>query len=260
VSVSPSPSAGSDQQRRVRTENRYPIYDLDSCIAVPKVIRDRAGGACSPEHLAVFLNYKTTRNGSYLSRVAAAKLFGLIEGTSRQFTPSPLAYRILNPEFPEDAKAARVEAFLSVPLFSAIYQRYRPQGGQLPPEVGLRNVLQTQYDVPTGRAALAVRVMLDSAEQAGFFDARGGARTHLILPLLQNAAPPNVPSSESDNQLGGRGGGDDGLPPPLSPEVSAEQVRLEYVRKLISLLGSETMDQAELMERIERLLAAQSQN
>ena len=56
-----------------------------------------------------------------------------------------------------------------------------------------------------------------------------------------------------DESIGDHGGGPP--PPPQAPmAVDPSQVKLEYVRKLISQIGQEGMDQAELMQRIERLL------
>jgi hypothetical protein len=42
-------------------------------------------------------------------------------------------------------------------------------------------------------------------------------------------------------------------PPPLSPQT-VDQVKLEYVRKLIAMLGTDGVPQEQLMDRIERLL------
>lgn len=250
----PPPGAAPGQQRqaRVPNENRYLLYHLNDSIAVAQSIRDQGGGSCSPEHLAGFLHYSGTNNGAYITRIGAARAFGLIQTNARQLMPTQLAHSILSPEYTDDARAGRAQAFLNVPLYRAIFQRYRPQGGQLPAEAGLRHVLQTQFGIPTNRTGIAYRVLMDSAEQAGFFEARGGARTHLVMPLIH--AQPGGGAREPSETTGSDGGGVPPTMPPPPTEVSLDQVHLEYVRKLISLLGTEAVDHKELMDRIERLL------
>lgn len=249
-------TTGQQRQRtRVSSEHRYPIYDLNDAIEVAQTIRDRGGGASTRDQLAAFLGYSSTNNGAFLSRLSAARLFGVVGSSGRELVPTELATRMLNPEWPDDAAEARVEAFLNVPLYRAIYQRY--EGQQLPPEVGLRNALRTFYEVPESRTATAYRVLMDSADQAGFFAARGGSRTHLIQPSTRAREATATSAQEPESEEGGGDGG--GMPPTPPPRTDTEQVRLEYVRKLISMIGSDQVeDQVELMRRIEKLLGENS--
>ena len=242
--------SGGGSTSRVAAENRYPAYELLASVEVAAVIHERGGGSSSADELAAFLGYSTTNSGAFLARVAAARLFGLIERSGRSYVPTELAARIMSPEYPEEALEARLESFFAVPLYQAIYERY--EGRPLPPEVGLRNTLHTTYQIPTNRTALAYRVLMDSADQAGLFSTRGGARTHLVRPSRHVQAV-----SESDIGEGREPDDDGGQPPFQPPQAPTDpgQVRLEYIRKLIARIGQEGANDDALMDRIEKLLA-----
>jgi hypothetical protein len=215
---SETPARGRSYQR-VKAEHRYPVYDLEDSIALARAVRDKGGGAVSAHQLAGFLDYSGTNNGAFIRRLAAARYFGLIQDSGKLVSVTRLANTILAPERPgEDDRRARVEAFLKVPLFKALYERYKT--GSLPPEAGLRNAFETQFELPRAQTQRAYRAFIDSARQAGFFDARGGSPTHLVIPVILPAMPesanedgddaeedepraPGVPSQPSQNQAGG---------------------------------------------------------
>lgn len=165
-----------------------PYFDLGASVAVAQAVYSQYGGVCSPDQLAAALEYKSTASGTYLTRIAAAnKHFGLIDVTGDKITVTERAKKILAPVMPEDAVGAKVEAFLAVQLFNRVYEDFK--GGQLPPEIGIKNLFQNKYGVLPDRIAQAMRVFFNSAEQAGFFAATGN-RTRLIKPSLTSAPVP----------------------------------------------------------------------
>lgn len=216
-----------------KSEVSYPYYDLDKSIDVARVIHAEAGGTCDRAQLAGLLKYSGVRNGGFLSRVSAAKMFGLLEENLDKLTLTERAKIILSPVMPADAEKAKVEAFLSVDLFSRIYDQFKGQA--LPAEVGLKNLLQTQYKIVPDRVIPALRVLMDSAESAGFFKVSGN-RSRMTEPIIasngstppQDNLPPPPPPSEHKKRHGGGtgdGGGDihpallgliQNLPPPGS--------------------------------------------
>lgn len=247
---------------------RFPAYNLASCIEVARLIHINGGGQASPEHLAHYLGYKGTNNGAYLSKVGAARLFGLISKSGNVFVPTPLAHTILSPTYQHDAKKALVDAFFNVELFKQIYEDFK--GKELPPEFGMKNALRHTYSVAPTRLDEAYKSLIDSSETAGFFETKLGAKTHLILPAFH--APQKPGSAQQQNadastELGGRGdgGGNEGgggpppPPPSTSPFASAAigDVKAKYLSALITLFETKSakgeLDE-KLMERIERLL------
>src|SRR5690349_954805 len=105
-------SEGAAQRKKVRRPApalRYPSYDLADSVLVADAIHNRGGGIASRDQLAAFLGYKTTNSGAFLSRIGAARLFGLIESTrDGQFTITPLAQKIVMPVYPEQAREALI--------------------------------------------------------------------------------------------------------------------------------------------------------
>jgi hypothetical protein len=177
-----------------RSGTSSPYFDLGASIAVAEVIHRSGGGTASPDQLAPWLGYKSTTSGTYLTRLSAAnKHFKLVNINGDRITLTERALTIIAPVMPNDAINAKVEAFLSVPLFAKVFEQYR--GNTLPPEGGLKNLFQTQYRILPDRVAQAVRVFLNSADQAGFFSTTGD-RSRLVRPSIQASATNSVVSSE----------------------------------------------------------------
>lgn len=160
---------------------RYPRYDLETSIQAARTLYEKGGGAANADAFAEYLGYKSAKNGAFLSRVGAGRLFGLLEGTSSETKPSARAMDILKPDYEYVASRARLEAFREVPLFGAFLSEY--EGKPLPPKEGMLNVLETRFSVPKDAASAVLSCLLNSAEQAGLF-AVTGDRTKMIRPPL----------------------------------------------------------------------------
>jgi hypothetical protein len=207
--------AAKKQRRRTPAEHRYPLFDLNSSLAAAKAVKERGGNACTAAQLAAFLDYDSSTGGGFVRRVTAARLFGLIEHTGGHYKATARAESILYPVTPQARRRALAEAWLSIPLFRRVYDQHK--GIRLPEEFGMRNLLTTSYSV-SGQveASRVYRVMMDSAEFAGFFATNQGRRTHLIEPVYgapEYAPPPDEESKPKDHETPpaqGGGGGDGG--------------------------------------------------
>jgi hypothetical protein len=174
---------------------KFVAYDLEtSIVAARKLWDNRADSAASAAELAVLLGYSSATNGSFLTRLANARAFGMLTGPSSANRVGPLARRILQPVYPEDVARARLEAFESIPLFKAFLDRYN--GQTLPPENGLINTLHVNFGIDVERSKFVLTRLMDSAEQAGLFTVAGN-RTKMVRPTLATPAA----SSESGNSL-----------------------------------------------------------
>ena len=182
---------------------------------------------------------------------------------------------VLTPVYDVDQKEALVKAFFNVQLFKRVYEDFK--GKELPPEFGMKNALRHQYGVVSKRIELAYRMLMESAEQARFFETRNGAKTHLILPALPSPPGPASPARSSVSETrnanesiiaggnGGSGGDDGGKNSPeaikvrTAPTGSMADVKARYLESLIKLFEEKSakgdLDE-KLMERIERLLEA----
>src|SRR5205823_2473792 len=121
-----------EPKQRERSTIGFPYNDLDDAVSVARAVHE-LGDRCGHDQLAPKLGYKSVDNGAYTLKLATARHFGLITSSKEGVTLNPLGRRIFDPAREVQAKA---EAFLTVPLYKALYDEYR--GYPLPPtNIGL---------------------------------------------------------------------------------------------------------------------------
>lgn len=182
--------------KRVRSSIAFPYDDLTTVLKLVEIAHNTYGGRCTADQLAAALQMKA-KSGSFRLKVSAGRTFGVLGGTGSDISTTPLGVRALSAE----DTGSRAEAFLTVPLYHALYDTY--QGVDLPGDAGLEaKILDlgvSEKQVPTAR-----QVFLRSADQAGFF-AHG--RSRLVLP--------------PEGKVGGDDGGDDDPPKDEDEDVPA---------------------------------------
>jgi len=162
----PQPSATEEKRREV-SRFSYPYYHLETALQVARILYNQAGGKASFAQLASYLGHKDESSGAFIAKAFGAKLFGLVHIQTQNVSITPLGERLasLQPGSQRDLRLA--EAFLNVPLFREVYKRF--QNSTLPStREGLLNILQSTFGVPSKRAPVALKMLLASAEQAGF--------------------------------------------------------------------------------------------
>jgi hypothetical protein len=216
-SPAPDPKTGKS---KTRSEIAFPYFSLDKSIEVPRLIHERAGGRCGRVQLAELLGYSGVKNGGFLTRMSAAKMFGLIDELGDAIVLTERAKKILAPVRPADAEQAKLDAFMSVELYRRVYEDF--DGQTLPTPMGLKNLFLNNYKVVPLQVDAALRNLMDSAESAGLFKL-AGTRSKMIKPIIGEhaaAMPPaptaapaaadNTPRKEHERGGGGAGGGDGG--------------------------------------------------
>ena len=254
-----APATSEGKRKVARSSTKFPVYSLVESVAVADAVHKRGGGSADHDHLAVYLGYKGPKNGSYINRVSAARLFGLVAGEGT-ITLTQRGQAVLMPQFPRDAEQALVDAFFSVPLYKAVFDHFK--GQELPPEFGMKNAFRLTWGIVPGRLDQAYKAFIDSAETAGFFNTRG-TRTQLIIPVIGAASPgPDQPPApqHGGNGTGGPGGNGangnsgSGHTPPAPPATSYDQMKLSYVQTLIDMMKEGKEVDPAVSEKIERLL------
>jgi hypothetical protein len=147
-----------------RSSFRSVRFDLEAAVALATIVA-HAGGTIAPDLLAAGLGYSGTNNGTYLTRVANARLFGLVAGRGNRIELTDRARLILAADEPL-ASEARRQAFLAVPLFRAVVEAQAPTG-TLPGRVVLADLLCREFGVAEDKAPVVAAKLLDSARQAG---------------------------------------------------------------------------------------------
>jgi len=136
---------------------------LYAAVEVARAIYDRCGDAsCDLNDLASDLD--EGGGGAFRLKTSAARIFDLIEKRGRSEACLTEAGRQV---VVDDAPGAKAQAFLRVPLYSAVYDKFK--NSRLPP----KNLLETEMrnlGVPVKQVDKARQVFERSARQAGFFE------------------------------------------------------------------------------------------
>jgi len=185
------PKAGKP---RPKSGVSFPYYSLSKSIEAVRQIHEKAGGRCSRSQLASLLGYSGVVNGGFLTRISAAKMFGLIEEYSDTIVLTERAKSILSSTKLAEIDHAKVDAFLSVDLYQRVFEQY--DGQNLPGEAGLKSVLENHFKVVPKQVDPALRNLLDSADTAGFFRVAGN-RSRMVKPIIHHNPPDDVLSSET---------------------------------------------------------------
>ena len=119
--VQPLEAENGDQGedgKRQRSTIGFPYTDYDNAAEVATTIHGNVGhGQCSMGQLAAWMN-QSAKSSGFRTQLAAARLFGLIESEDQEsLRLGDLGRRVIDPV---QARAAKAEAFLRVPLFKAL--------------------------------------------------------------------------------------------------------------------------------------------
>jgi hypothetical protein len=142
----------------------FPYLDLDAAVEVARSIYNRSGyGPCDLDELAAEM--KQTMSGAFRLKTGTAKTFDLVAKEGKGGVKlSELGRQAVSSG---SERAARAEAFMRVPLYAAIFEKYR--GHLLPPMKALEREM-IGLGVSYKQADKARQVFERSAKQAGYFE------------------------------------------------------------------------------------------
>lgn len=163
---------GGGEGERERSTIGFPWSDLDNSIRIAKGVHKIGGLNCQIEQLAAELKV-AIKGGAFRLMLAAAKTFGMVNFGQGNVTLTPLGQQINDPQ---KEKVAKADAFLHVPLYRAVYERYK--GGTLPPPQALETEM-VNLGVAKKSADRVRQIFQKSAQQAGFF---GYGSDRLVMP------------------------------------------------------------------------------
>jgi hypothetical protein len=229
------PSADKAGARREISSIAFPYLPLEDAEEGAKAIYSEAGTASVSQPQAAAAMSMSQTSSAFRGRLAAMKIYGLMEYDQGRIQLTDLGRAIADPHAALDA---RVEAFLRVPL----YEKYSSlhDGHQLPKPAALQAEF-ISFGVSTKQADRARQVFDRSAKHAGFIKP---GTNRFVRPITGSRAPgPSAetaasstsdPVQRNDFRGGGDGGGNDvdpviralvqKIPPPGSPWGVDEQV------------------------------------
>lgn len=191
-----------DGDARQRSTIGFPYNNLGDAIEVAQAIHANVGtGECDDLQLSAWMNLSPKSSG-YRIQISAARMFGLIETSSGNHKLSPLGRMIVDPQ---RERVARAQAFQNVPLYKAIYEKYK--GGVLPPAAALeRDIIGLGVaEKQTGRAR---QIFERSAEQGGYLE---HGKNRLVMPgVAMRDQTADKQDSDEKNDDGGKFGGGNG--------------------------------------------------
>lgn len=189
--------------KREQSTIAFPYHDLDAAAEVAAAVYRRSGlGSCDLDELAAEMGQVI--GGAFRVKLGAARTFDLLDKDGRGAVKlTELGRRIVTDE---RAPTAKVDAFLSVPLYSAIFEKYK--GQKLPPPKALEREMAA-LGVSGKQTDKARQAFERAARQAGFFDA---SPDRLVRPRIEAGAEKPITSDESPEapKTGGGNNGDGG--------------------------------------------------
>ena len=132
------------------------------------------------------------KSSGYRIQISAARMFGLIKLFRESQTFSALGQIIVDPQREREARA---RAFQNVPLYKAIFEKYK---GGVPPAAALERDI-VGLGVAEKQIVRARQVFEKSAEQGGYFE---NGRNRLVMPgvaMRQDSPPPPAPADEDQS-------------------------------------------------------------
>lgn len=181
--------AKGDAKREVSSIG-FPYNNLDDAVEVAKAIHALHGSESEVEQIAAFMK-QSPKSSGFRIQLASAKTFGLVTGNQGIITLTRLGSQICDTQ---QEKAARVEAFLTVPLYKEIYNKFKESA--LPPDAGLEAAV-VSLGVAQKQKERARQVFKRSAQQAGFFQF---GTDRLVRPAIRASTPAPAVANEEEAQ------------------------------------------------------------
>lgn len=105
-----------------KTTSSVPLYDLNICIGIIRVLQEN-GGSLARDALAAQLN-TTSSSSKFNSKLASGRYFGLLSYDQDIVHISDLSKRIVSPITPNESSNAICRAFENISTYKELVRRY----------------------------------------------------------------------------------------------------------------------------------------
>lgn len=237
VSADGSQTTSADAAKREQSTIEFPYGDLDDAIEVARAVHEVGGQSCSTDQVAAQLK-QSPNGGAFRLRLSYPRVFGLTTNERGVVSLTPLGLKIIDPK---QEVSARVEAFLTVPLYRAVYEKYK--GYTLPPPAALEREMN-KLGVTFKQTDKARQVFERAAKQAGFTWA-GADR--LVIPALKDKDNLNLTAQPETKPLDQGTPGAVKDPPKYGSGGGEPPDRVEMIRMLLRYLPEHGLDNEKLV-------------
>jgi hypothetical protein len=201
ASVTEAAMQGEEGQGRQRSTISFPYVDIGAAFDLANAIHSHVGlGDCDEDQLAAWTN-QSSKSSGFREQVRTARMAGVIEAALGKLKLTDLGRLIVDPSRAREGKA---RAFLNVPLFNAVFEKYR--GGLLPPPAALERDM-VGLGVSEKQKDRARQAFERSADLSGFFE---HGKNRLVMPGIAAGQPAQDKSKNENGGSGGGGGGGGG--------------------------------------------------
>ncbi|RWC13944.1 MAG: hypothetical protein EOS51_20360 [Mesorhizobium sp.] len=184
---------------------------LSDALDVVRTLHDNVGqGEATEDQLAAWMNLSPKSSG-FRVRIGTTRTFGLMEPNGPGLKLTALGRASADPA---QERKAKVEAFLTVPLYKLVYENYK--GGVVPPAAAFERDIKT-WGVAPKQTSRARQALERSAEEAGFYES---GRNRLVIPASASFKASDEGGSKGGSGSGSGGGtGNGGDAPTLDPII-----------------------------------------
>jgi len=213
--------ASSDDAGRQRSTIAFPYVSLNDAMKLAEAIHGNVGlGECDDAQLAAWTG-QSTKSSGFRVQLSGARMYGLIQtdGNGRHRL-TDLGQMVIDPSRAREGKAT---AFLNVPLYKAIFEKYR--SGILPPNAAALEREMVSLGVSDKVKDRARQAFEKSAEQSAFFE---HGKNRLVMPgFAARDTARDEPKAEPEALAhGGGNGGGGGSGVDIDPIIRGLLVRL----------------------------------
>ncbi|HLM84842.1 MAG TPA: hypothetical protein VK272_01495 [Solirubrobacteraceae bacterium] len=190
----PAENGAQEPGKYLRSTIAFPYAGLKDAEQIARALHDSWGGGATADQLAASPSIDASpRSGAFRVKLATARTFQVTSVSKGTFTLTDLGRKLIDPQ---TRATARVEAFLTVPLFAALFNEYK--GTMLPPDSGLEQKIR-DLGVSSKQTAKARQTFQRSAELAGFFKM---GKDRLVQPanVPESDKPPAAPKDSKQTE------------------------------------------------------------
>lgn len=149
---------------------KAPYISLAEAIEIIAQINRKHGERISKSYLADITG-NTLKSSSFIKKLASLRHYGLAVETSGDVRLTDTGLAIVAPTSPNEEPRARVEAFLSLPLFRRLHDQLK--GGLLPKRESLINSLQREHGIKPKYTSDWAERFEEALETAGLLSKKG---------------------------------------------------------------------------------------